>query len=121
MNRTIKAVDQLAMGQLIKRFRLTTSFDSQVEQLVRVALRKRNFLAHKLWQRRIEYMNSTSGRGRLAVELVRSSQLFRVADAIMELAMDIYRHELAKRQGVSIEVVRGHLRAIESGMLNGED
>ena len=118
INRAMKAVDRLTMGQLIKRFKASTNFDYVAEKLVRVSLRKRNFLVHKFWQRRFTFMNSEAGRRRLALELIRSSQLFKTTDFVMEPAIQMFMKEAAERQGIPFDQYKEYMEKLEEGMLN---
>lgn len=101
MNRAHKAVDRLTMGQLIDRLKKNVAMDQETEKIVRVTLRKRNYLAHKFWERRSHFMATDAGTKVLSIELVRSCQLFEHADFLMEPAMKFYLNQLAKHQGIT--------------------
>jgi hypothetical protein len=77
------------LGQLIGILRPLVPLDHHAEQIVRVALKKRNMLAHDFFSRRMPFTVHEIGRRWLACELARSAQLFRAADFVFESTLEL--------------------------------
>jgi hypothetical protein len=72
------------LGQMIGELRTLVPLDTYAERIIRIALKKRNALAHHYFSRRIELTVHPIGRRWLTSELARAAQLFRVADFVFE-------------------------------------
>jgi len=118
IHKTQKELEKKTMGALIRRLKKSIDLDSHSEQLIRVALRKRNYLAHCFWERRAHHSYSPVGRKRMVIELVRSCQLFETADFVLEPAMQTYLKEIAKMKGITYEEVQEELNRVAEEMKN---
>ncbi len=82
--RPIDLARKKTLGRLITIVREHVAIDGDADKLVRVALKKRNFLAHDFFARRIDLMSHPVGLRWMVVELLRSVHLFRMADFVFE-------------------------------------
>ncbi len=70
------------LGRLISTVNDRITIGDCADKLLRIALRKRNFLAHEFFVRRIEWMTHPVGLRWMAIELLRSVHLLRLSDVV---------------------------------------
>jgi hypothetical protein len=71
---------ETTLGKMIRNLAVVTSVPSDLEQLLKLALEKRNWLVHDYFRERAEAFMSESGRERMLHELVEAQELFSAAD-----------------------------------------
>ena len=78
------------LGKLIRSFAAVTSVPLELEELLRQALSKRNWLAHEYFRERVTGFLTPEGRGGMIEELEDSRALFeRVAARLEELVVPV--------------------------------
>lgn len=89
------------MGRLIRDLRSVTTVPGDLEQLLRDALQKRNWLAHDFFRERsLEFM-TTSGRDRMLHDVDECRDLFKAADERLEAIV----HPLRVAAGMTDEML----------------
>jgi hypothetical protein len=93
------------LGRLIGKLRKLTTINNDMESLLTVTLKKRNWLAHHYFRDRAkEFMNS-SGRDSMILELQQCRDLFKETDEKLEAVI----MPLMKKVGITDEILREHL------------
>jgi hypothetical protein len=94
------------LGRLIGKLRNLTTINNDLESLLTVALKKRNWLAHHYFRERAEECMSTSGRNSMIVELQRCRDLFKETDEKLEVVIK----PLMKKLGMTDEILEENFK-----------
>ncbi len=78
------------LGVLINSASKHVTIDESASKLLRVACRKRNFLAHEFFQKRTSWVVHPVGLRYMAVELLRAAHMFMAADEVFEPILQIF-------------------------------
>ncbi len=97
------------LGQLMNKVKVRVEVDPDAERVIRIALKKRNFLAHKFFARRIDFLCHPKGRRILCVELLRTVQVFRLADSVFEPLVTVLLSEVGWAPE-RVEMLAEHMR-----------
>jgi hypothetical protein len=89
MNRHFEAT----MGRMMRNLREATQTDADLENLLRDALRKRNWLVHHFFRERAAEFMSVAGRERMLREADECRALFHAADKALEAVVGPLREE----------------------------
>lgn len=94
------------MGRLIKSLRSVTTLSVDLEDLLRVALSKRNWLVHDYFRERAEEFISNTGRQVMLKEIEECSELFQAADD----SLDSIVRPLRSSQGITDEWIEREMK-----------
>lgn len=97
------------LGQLMNKVKARVEVDPDAERVIRIALKKRNFLAHKFFARRIDFLCHPKGCRTLCIELLRSVQIFRLADLVFEPLVTVLLSEVGWAPE-RVEMLAKHMR-----------
>lgn len=94
------------LGRLIGKLRKLTSIDNNLESLLDLALKKRNWLVHHYFRERAAELLSTSGRNSMILELLQSRDLFKETDEKLEAVIT----PLMNQVGLTTDKLEEHLK-----------
>ena len=97
------------LGRLIGKLRTLTAIDDDLENLLTITLKKRNWLAHHYFRERAEEFLSPSGRDSMITELGQCRDLFQTTDRKLDAVIT----PLMKRLGLTDEIVEEHLKKMK--------
>jgi hypothetical protein len=94
----------LTMGRMIQRLKEVSTLPDDLERLLKLALQKRNWLAHDYFRERATDFMSESGREVMIEELEQAGNLFRYVDHRLEETIKPVR----ERYGLTDEKIAEH-------------
>ena len=102
------------LGSLVRRLRDVTTVSNELEELLRRALEKRNWLSHHYFRERAMEFLSVTGRDQMITELEEVRELFDAADKALDAVMKPIRQQygytdelLAKTEEEMLRQARG--------------
>jgi hypothetical protein len=81
------------LGRLIARLRVLAPMPEELSDILSVALKKRNWLAHDYFRERADGFFTRTGRDRMIGELEEAQELFRHADRMLDIAFKPIREK----------------------------
>ena len=94
-------VENQTLGRLLRNARKHIRFDGDSEKSLSLALKNRNFLAHRFFKKHAEDFFSEMGRDRMIAELIEIRECFQNADQISSLLCKA----LQKALGITDEMI----------------
>lgn len=99
------------MGRMLKNLRDVTQVDADLENLLRDALSKRNWLVHDFFRERITEFMSTAGREQMLREVDECRNLFKTADERLETIVG----PLRRKAGITDDLLEREYRHLSRG------
>ncbi len=96
------------MGRMMKKLRDVTPVGSELENLLRDALRRRNWLIHDFFRERATEFMSSAGREQMLHEVDECRDLFQTADRRLEAVVA----PLRRKAGITDELLEREYRRL---------
>jgi hypothetical protein len=99
---------EVTMGRMMKNLRDVTPVGSELENLLRDALRRRNWLIHDFFRERATEFMSSAGREQMLHEVDECRDLFQTADKRLEIVVA----PLRRKAGITDELLEREYRRL---------
>lgn len=95
------------LGRLIEEIKKKVGFTDEAVDILRKALRSRNFLIHRFYNARSGWLLNQTGRARALQEISQKRYAINTANAILDPVMN----DLIRLKGIDVEQVRNEVQS----------